>query len=30
VAADRCLLGGRVGQGALLQFLHLLDGQKIG
>lgn len=30
MAADRCLLGGRVGQGALLQFLHLLDGQKIG
>lgn len=30
VAADRCLLGGRVGQGALLQFLHLPDRQKIG
>lgn len=30
VAADWSLLGGRVGQGALLQFLHLLDGQKIG
>ena len=30
VAADWCPPGCRIGQGALLQFLHPLDGQKIG
>ncbi len=30
VATDGCLLGGGIGQDSLLQFLHLLHGQKIG